>query len=67
MSAGLPVHSHSTPLHQAVLLDDPAMLELLLARAARTDVRDGLWGGTPLDWAIHERRPRAVIERLSAA
>ena len=59
-SAFLPVHAHSTPLHQAALHDDPALLELLLARGARTDVRDTLWDGTPLDWARHERRPRAA-------
>ncbi len=32
----LPVHAHSTPLHQAVANDDVPMMELLLARGAPT-------------------------------
>ncbi|MEA2785210.1 MAG: hypothetical protein QOF71_1314 [Candidatus Eremiobacteraeota bacterium] len=63
--AFLPVHTHSTALHQAALDDDVTLIELLLQRGARTDVRDTLWDGTPLDWAIHEGRAaaRAVLER----
>jgi peptide-methionine (S)-S-oxide reductase len=60
VNAFLPVHAHSTALHQAVLHDDVALLELLIDRGAQTDARDTLWNGTPLDWAIHERRPRAA-------
>jgi ankyrin repeat protein len=58
-NAFLPVHAHSTALHQAVLSDDVELLELLVSFGARTDVHDTLWNGTPLDWAIHENRPRA--------
>jgi hypothetical protein len=58
-NAFLPVHAHSTALHQAVLSDDVELLELLVAYGARTDIEDTLWNGTPLDWAIHENRPRA--------
>jgi ankyrin repeat protein len=58
-NAFLPVHTHSTALHQAVLSDDVELLELLVSFGARTDVHDTLWNGTPLDWAIHENRPRA--------
>lgn len=49
----LPVHAHSTALHQAVANDDPAMIALLLARGARQDVKDTLWRGTPAGWAAH--------------
>jgi ankyrin repeat protein len=51
-----PVHAHSTALHQAVLTDDVALIDLLLEHGAPMDVRDRVWNGTPLDWAIHERR-----------
>ena len=55
----LPVHGHSTALHQAAANDDPAMIELLLARGAQTDALDTLWEGTPLGWAIYLNKPRA--------
>ncbi|MBV8298132.1 MAG: ankyrin repeat domain-containing protein [Candidatus Eremiobacteraeota bacterium] len=59
VSAFLPVHAHSTALHQAAANDDPAMVELLLARGAQTDTLDTLWEGTPLGWAIYLDKPRA--------
>jgi hypothetical protein len=55
----LPIHGHSTALHQAVLTDDPELLALLISHGARRDIRDTVWNGTPLDWAIHEERQRA--------
>ena len=66
-NAFLPVHAHSLPLHQAAVDDNPPMLELLLARGARRDIPDTLWGATPLDWAIHngKARARAVLEKLA--
>ena len=65
VGAFLPIHAHGTALHQAALNDDVPLIELLLQRGARTDVRDTLWDGTPLEWAIHEGRAaaRAVLER----
>jgi hypothetical protein len=68
VDAFLPVHAHSTALHQAALDDDVALVELLLERGARTGVRDTLWDATPLDWAIHQGRARArvVLERHDA-
>jgi ankyrin repeat protein len=68
VDAFLPVHAHSTALHQAAVNDDPALVELLLAHGARADLRDTLWDGTPLGWAIHENKPaaRAALERFSA-
>jgi Ankyrin repeats (3 copies) len=59
VNAFLPIHEHSTALHQAALTDDPELLALLIAHGARRDVRDTVWNGTPLDWAIHEGRQRA--------
>ncbi|HET6868159.1 MAG TPA: ankyrin repeat domain-containing protein [Solirubrobacteraceae bacterium] len=55
----LPIHEHSTALHQAALTDDPELLALLISYGARRDARDTVWNGTPLDWAIHEERQRA--------
>ena len=56
-------HSHSTPLHQAIASDRPGVVRLLLDRGARTDIKDTIYQGTPLDWAIHCERP-AIAEEL---
>jgi ankyrin repeat protein len=46
-------HPHTTPLHQAVLGGHEAVVRLLVARGARLDIRDTIWNGTPLGWALH--------------
>jgi ankyrin repeat protein len=63
----LPVHAHSLPLHQAAIDENLELMELLVARGARTDIADTLWGGTPLGWAIHQgkSRARAYLEGLT--
>ncbi|MBO0744161.1 MAG: GNAT family N-acetyltransferase [Candidatus Dormibacteraeota bacterium] len=48
----------ATPLHRAVERDDEALLHLLLASNPSVDVRDGVYGATPLGWAEHLKRPR---------
>jgi ankyrin repeat protein len=65
VNAPLPVHVHSTALHLAAAEDNVPLIELLLARGARTDRRDTIWDGTPLDWATHFNRAnaRAILER----
>lgn len=55
----LPVHRHAMPLHTAALNDDVEMMKLLVARGARLDIRDTLWNGTPLGWAVHNRKAKA--------
>jgi ankyrin repeat protein len=50
------LHSHSTPLHQAALEGHADVVRLLVDRGARLDVRDTLYDGTPLDWALHGAR-----------
>jgi hypothetical protein len=50
-------HPHCTPLHQAVLGGHEAVARLLVARGARLDIRDTIWHGTPLGWAIHSGCP----------
>jgi hypothetical protein len=59
VDAFLPVHVHSTALHQAAIDENLPLLELLLARRARTDIADTLWNGTALGWARHQGRTRA--------
>ncbi|HTT22038.1 MAG TPA: ankyrin repeat domain-containing protein [Candidatus Sulfotelmatobacter sp.] len=49
-------HSHSTPLHQAAGNGHLEVVKLLVARGARTDVKDILFGGTPAEWARHSRQ-----------
>lgn len=65
VDAFLPVHRHSTPLHQAALDENLELMELLVERGARIDIADKLWGSTPLGWAIHQgkERSRAYLER----
>ena len=59
-NAFLPVRAHSTPLHQAALDGDLPMMKLLVAHGARHDIRDTLWNGTPLGWAMHNGQREAV-------
>jgi hypothetical protein len=40
INAFLPVHTHSTALHQASVNNDVPMIDLLLACGARIDARD---------------------------
>lgn len=65
-NAFLPVHAHSLPLHQAALDENLELMELLVARGARRDIPDTLWGSTPLGWAIHQgkQRARTYLESL---
>jgi ankyrin repeat protein len=51
-----PIHSHSTPLHQAALNGHEGIVRLLVEHGASADARDLLWHGTPADWARHEGR-----------
>ena len=46
-------HAHTTPLHQAVLGGHEAVVRLLVEHGARLDIRDTIWQGTPLGWALH--------------
>jgi ankyrin repeat protein len=53
-------HAHSTPLHQAVWGDHLEVVRLLADRGARLDLRDTIYDGTPLGWAVYGRRDRVV-------
>ena len=50
-------HSHSTPLHQAVISGRDAIVRLLVERGARLDIRDTIYNGTPLGWADYCGQP----------
>jgi len=49
-------HSHATALHQAAGNGMLGVVRLLVERGARTDIKDILFGGTPLGWAKYEGR-----------
>ncbi len=51
-------HAHATPLHQAVWSDHAKVVRLLVERGARLDIRDTIYLGTPLDWAIYGNRKK---------
>lgn len=46
-------HGHTTPLHQAALGGHEAVVRLLVERGARLDLKDTIWQGSPLGWALH--------------
>ena len=65
-------HSHSTPLHQAVVGGHESVVRLLIDRGARKDIRDTIWNGTPLGWALYgggkaQRQMAALLTSLGAA
>lgn len=49
-------HPHTTPLHQAVWSGHADAVALLVERGARLDLKDTLYQGTPLDWALYAGR-----------
>jgi Ankyrin repeats (3 copies) len=49
-------HAHSTPLHQAVWSNHAEVVRLLVERGARLDIRDTIYQGTPLGWAVYGGR-----------
>jgi hypothetical protein len=46
-------HSHCTALHQAAAYGTLELVQLLIERGARPDIKDVLWKGTPAGWANH--------------
>lgn len=54
-------HAHATPLHQAVWQGHRAVVERLLEAGARLDLKDTIYDGTPLDWAIHGKRDALAV------
>jgi len=59
------LHAHATPLHQAVSRGYLAVVQLLVDRGARLDIKDAIFESTPLGWANYCRQP-AVAEFLRA-
>jgi ankyrin repeat protein len=53
-------HGHSTPLHQAAFAGHEGVVRLLVERGARLDIRDTVWHGTPLGWALHSGKPKPL-------
>ena len=50
-------HSHSPPLHQAIAAGHLNVVELLIDRGARLDIKDTIYQGTPLGWAEYCEKP----------
>ena len=50
-------HAHSTPLHQAIAAGREDVVGLLVERGVRLDIKDTIYQGTPLSWAIYCRQP----------
>src|SRR5437868_8360558 len=61
------LHSHATPLHQAIASDRREVVRVLLDRGARTDIKDTIYSGTALDWAIYCQRPEIEKELRNRA
>jgi ankyrin repeat protein len=53
-------HGHSTPLHQAAFAGHENVVRLLVERGAKLDIRDTVWHGTPLGWALHSGKPKQL-------
>jgi ankyrin repeat protein len=58
-------HGHSTPLHQAVWSGRDTVVRLLVERGARLDIKDRIYDGTPLGWAMYGERTE-IAEYLRA-
>lgn len=56
-------HSHGTPLHHAVWSSHADVVRMLVERGARLDIKDKIYEGTPLDWAVYGART-ALAEYL---
>jgi len=59
------LHSQATPLHHAALAGHEAVVRLLAERGARLDIKDTIYGSTPIGWAEHGGQT-AVAEYLRA-
>lgn len=53
-------HQHSTPLHQAIWSDHLDTVQLLVERGARLDIRDTIYQGTALGWALYGKREKVA-------
>jgi GNAT superfamily N-acetyltransferase len=58
----------TTPLHEAVERDDRVLAQVLLGAQPDLNIKDAMFGGTPLDWAKHMQRTEMIelIERYQA-
>jgi hypothetical protein len=59
------MHSGATPLHHAALHGHRSVVELLVSRGARLDLKDSTHQGSPLAWAEHAGQ-REIADLLRA-
>jgi ankyrin repeat protein len=53
---GTGFHSHATPLHQAISSGSLDAVRILVDAGADLNLKDKIYGGTPLDWAEHMQK-----------
>ncbi|HET7217888.1 MAG TPA: ankyrin repeat domain-containing protein [Vicinamibacterales bacterium] len=59
-------HGHAA-LHIAAVYGKMPMIRLLVAHGARFDLKDRVHDGTPYDWAVYHKHPRAAAYLKTAA
>jgi len=59
----LSIENHATPLHQASWSGNLVLVQLFVELGASTSVRDPVYSGRPLDWALHNHQ-HAVADWL---
>jgi Ankyrin repeats (many copies) len=69
ISAASEFHSHATALHQAVFSGSLESVKVLAEANARFDLKDKIYQGTPLDWAMHlqTREKNKTVKKKHAA
>lgn len=65
-NAYLPIHKHSTAMHQAAWNNHVPILKLLVEHGGRFDVNDTIYGSTPTGWAAHAHQAEALAYLVEA-
>jgi peptide-methionine (S)-S-oxide reductase len=55
------LYSHGTPLHHAAASGSLDAVKALVEAGAKMDIKDSIYGGTPLNWAEHLKKEEIVV------